>query len=65
MAARVIGYYRDPFQGSWGVTQGDPLPPWIFNLVVDVIARHWFGLVMEIDARPDGFGYTVAEKLDF
>ena len=65
MAERVIGYYRDPFQGSWGVTQGDPLTTWILNLVVDVIVRHWFGMLTEKKAGPDGFEYTLAEKADF
>ena len=27
--------------GERGVTQGDPLPPTIFNVVVDAVVRHW------------------------
>ena len=37
MVEMVIGYYGYPFQGFWGVTQGVPLSPKIFNAVVDVI----------------------------
>ena len=41
MAARVGGYYGKAFKGARGVTQGDPLSPTIFNVVVDVVVRHW------------------------
>ena len=41
MAARAGGYYRKAFKGARGVTQGDPLPPTIFNVVVDAVVRHW------------------------
>ena len=27
------------------MTQGDPLPPTIFNVVVDAVVRHWGSLV--------------------
>ena len=64
MASRASGYYGDPFQGSHGFTQGDPLFPRLFNVVVDAIVRHWVGLVAKTDAGPDDFRYTVAEKAD-
>ena len=41
MAARAGGYYRAAFKGARGVTQGDPLSPTIFNVVVDAFVRHW------------------------
>ena len=41
MVARVGGYYRTAFQGVHMVTQGDPLSPIIFNVVVDVVVRNW------------------------
>ena len=56
MAARVSGYYGYPFQGSGGVTQGKPLSPRIFNVIVDSIVCHWVGLVEENNAVPEVFG---------
>ena len=41
MAAGAGGYYVAAFKGARGVTQGDLLPPTIFNVVVDAVVRHW------------------------
>ena len=41
MAAWSGGYYGAAFKGARGVTQGDPLSPTIFNVVVDAVVRHW------------------------
>ena len=41
MVARAGGYYGTTFKGARGVTQGDPLSPTIFNVVVDAVVRHW------------------------
>ena len=52
MVARAGGYYRKYFRGERGVTQGDPLSPTIFNVVVDAVVRHWVqGVVEESEAR--------------
>ena len=40
IVARAGGYYGTAFQGARAVTQGDPLSPTIFNVVVDVVVRH-------------------------
>ena len=37
MVARAAGYYGTAFGGGRGVTQGDPLSPTIFNVVVDTV----------------------------
>ena len=37
MVARAGGYYGLALQGFRGVTQGEPPPPNIFNVVVDVV----------------------------
>ena len=47
MVARAGGYYRTAFKGAQGVTQGNPLSPTIFNVVVDAVVLHW--VTMEID----------------
>ena len=47
MVARAGGYYGTSFGGERGVTQGDPLSPTIFNVVVDTFVRHWVHGFME------------------
>ena len=52
MVARAGGYYGKAFKGERGVTQGDPLSPTIFNVVVDAVVRHWVnGLVGEAEEK--------------
>ena len=52
MVARAGGYYGTGFKGERGVTQGDPLSPTIFNMVVDAVVRHWVTLaVKEAETR--------------
>ena len=41
MVVRAGRYYWEGFKGERGVTQGDPLSPTIFNVVVDAVVRHW------------------------
>ena len=41
MVERAGRYYRTAFKEVRGVTQGDPLSPTIFNVVVDAVVRHW------------------------
>ena len=52
MVAQAGGYYGTLFRGERGVTQGDPLSPKIFTVVVDAVVRHWVhGVVKELEAR--------------
>ena len=37
MVTRAGGYYGTAFRGEIGVTQGDPLSPTNFNVVVDAV----------------------------
>ena len=53
MVARAGGYYRTAFKGPSGVTQGDPLSPTIFNVVVDAVVRHWVTMATD-DAEKRG-----------
>jgi Reverse transcriptase (RNA-dependent DNA polymerase) len=41
LVPRQSGFYGQPIKTSRGVTQGDPLSPMIFHLVVDCIVRCW------------------------
>ena len=47
MVASVGGYYRAAFKEACGVTQGDPLSPTIFKVVVDAVGRPWGTLMVE------------------
>ena len=60
MAARAGGYYGAAFKGARGVTQGNPLSPTIFNVVVDAVVRHWLeGLQAEKEEKDaEGGGGT-------
>ena len=52
MVSRVAVYYRTAFVGERGVTQGDPLSPTIFNVVVDAVVRNWVtGMVEAAEAK--------------
>ena len=37
MVAKAGGYFGRPFKGYQGSTQGDPLCPTIFNVVMDAV----------------------------
>ena len=56
MVVRAGGYYGLEFQGFSGLTQGDPLSLTIFNVVVDVVVRHWIRRVVEGACRQGGSG---------
>ena len=46
MVTRAGGYYGKGFKGGRGVTQGDPLSPTIFNVVVDAVVRQWLTITV-------------------
>ena len=41
MVPRQEGYYGKPFKAKRGVRQGDIVSPFIFNIMVDAVVRHW------------------------
>ena len=59
MVARMGGYYGEVFKGFGGVTQGDPLSPTIFNVVVDAVVQHWVLLMAGGIGEPDRWGRKV------
>ena len=46
MVAREGEYCGEPFCAERGVTQGDPLSPTIFNVVVDAVVSPWESLLV-------------------
>jgi hypothetical protein len=62
IVAKAGGYHGKPFTATRGVTQGDPVSPTIFNIVVDAVVRYWLSLVCGENIAANGFGYEVKEK---
>jgi hypothetical protein len=46
LVCRASGRYGPEFQANRGVTQGGPLSPKLFNIMVDAIVREWLRLVL-------------------
>ena len=47
MVAKAGDYYGTAFEGERGMTQGNPLSPAIFNVVVDAVVRNWVHGIMK------------------
>ena len=47
MVARAGSYYGNGFKGGRVVTQGDPLSPTIFNVVVDAVVCHLLTIAVQ------------------
>ena len=56
MVERASGYQGETFKGYRGFTQGDPLSPTIFNVIVDAVLCHLVTEVSGEEEDPDGFG---------
>ena len=54
MVARVRGYYSLAFQVFRGVTQGYPMSPTIFDVVVDIVVQNWVKEMVEGAGRQVG-----------
>ena len=61
MVARSGGYYGPASKNYRGVTQGYPMSPTIFNVVVDAIIRHWVEVVAPTEAVKEGLNKAVQE----
>ena len=51
-----------PFKGFHGVTQGNPLSPIIFNLIMEPVMNQWV-MVIEKEAIPEGLGWSIQRLL--
>ena len=47
------GNHGRPFKAFRGVTQGGPLSPRLFNIMVDAIVQEWMRQVMGAPSNPD------------
>ena len=65
MVARAGGYYGTALKGAQEVTQGNPLSPTIFNVVVNAVVRHWVTLAVEDAEKWGRGGRRVGTKLPF
>ena len=59
MVAIERGYYDAPFKGLWGVTQRVPLSSNLFNVILEMVVRHWMIILVEGSAVPEVFNCTV------
>ena len=50
------------FKGFKRVTQGEPLSPNIFNLVVGAVVSHWVEDMVEISGGQDRWGQEVRHQ---
>ena len=54
LVCRAQGRFGEPFKAKRGVTQGGPVSPKIFNVMVDAIVREWMRQVVGDEAASEG-----------
>ena len=59
MVARAGIHFRLPFKDCLGVTQGDPLYPMLFNLVMDAVICHWVMVVAATEEGTENIGILI------
>ena len=59
MVAKAGGYFGHLFKGYQGVTQGNPLPHVIFNMVMGSVIHHWVTVVTPSEEGTGGLGLTI------
>ena len=65
MVAKSGGYFGHPFKGYQGVTQGDPMYPTIFNVVVDAVICHWVTVVTPTEEGTVFLGLMIIYMLSY
>ena len=63
LVCRAVVYYGGPFQAFRGVTQGGPLSPRIFNMMVDALVREWLRRLLGEETARYGYGAAVRELM--
>ena len=61
MVVRASGYFRRPLKWCRGVTQGNPLSPTIFNVVMNSFVRHCLTGVTPTEVGTGGLGLTIID----
>ena len=59
MVTQAGYYFGTLFKCYQAVTHSEPLPPTIFNMVVDYVIRHWVMMFTREEAGPEGFRRVV------
>ena len=54
-------YFGLMFKGCRGVTQVEPLPTTIFNVVVDAVIRHWVAVMVSNEDGMEGLGLSIQD----
>ncbi len=63
LACRTGGYYGAVFSAGRGVTQGGPLSPHIFNVVVNAVVQEWLRQSLGKEAARHGLGDLAKAKM--
>ena len=63
MASKAGGSYGRRFRAGRGVTQGGPLSPCLFNLIVDAVVREWLRQVLGDDVARGEMGMEIRRLL--
>ena len=61
LVCRASGRYGRAFKQSRGVTQGGPLSPRLFNIVVDAVVREWLRRALGEEAAKNGVAAMAAK----
>ena len=65
MVARAGRYFGIPFKGYHRVTQGNPLTPTIFNVVVDSTICYWVLVVAPTEDGTEELGLSIQDLLEY
>ena len=59
MISRAGRYFGLPFKGYRGMTQGYPMSPTLFNVVVDTVIHHWVAVVVATKEGMEVLGMSI------
>ena len=62
MVTKAGNYYERPFSTGRGVTQGDPVFPTLFNIIVDAVVRETLQEICGPQEAQHSFGWSSGEQ---